>query len=419
MPALAPTAPGNLARNRPRWEIADILHEHGEAYRRNNPLPPSHLKVMRAIEVCRTAALGGHVERCTLCAFERQAYNSCRNRHCPKCQAMAKAKWLEARRSELLPVGYFHNVFTLPHELNPLALCNKKVVFNLLFQCVSETLQDFAADPKHGLGGKIGFTAVLHTWDQTLKEHIHLHCVIPAGVLADDGSRWVHARANYLFPVKAMSRLFRGKFIDLLKRAFHNGELIFPGQTTALGTQAGFSLLICQLWKKEWVVYSKAPFGSPQKVLDYLGRYVHRVAISNHRITNVENGNVSFAYRDRRDGDKLKEMTLPAEVFIGRFLLHVLPNSYMRIRHFGLLANRFKRRQLGRCRQLLDLPKELPILPKKTMQERMLQLTGIDVTQCPCCKLGRMVTILELHPVPIRAVKAPNGQPTKVVVDSS
>jgi hypothetical protein len=362
---------------------------------------------MHAIEVCRTAYLGGHMERCDQCGFERIAYNSCRNHHCPKCQTLTKAEWLEKRKAELLPVEYFHNVFTIPHKLNQIALCNKMVVYDILFKSVAQTLQEFA-DSKHGLGGKIGFTAILHTWDQKLLSHIHLHCVIPAGVLSSDGKRWIHSRKNFLFPVKALSKVFRGRFIDYLKKAFVKGDLIFPGQMAYLAVEEKFLQLIKQLWKKDWVVYSKAPFNGHEKVLDYLGRYTHRVAIANHRIVKVEAGQVTFRYRDRSDGDKCKLMTIAAQEFIRRFLLHVIPDSYKRTRHFGFLANRCKKRDLVRCRELLGLCADLPPIPAETMQEKMLRLTGVDVTVCPCCKQGRMRRVSEL---PMLSVYVPRDSP--------
>jgi len=408
MPSVAIQTAGSLESARPRYEVADIFREYGEQYRRSHSLPLSDLKVMHAIEVCRTAYLGGHLEQCDRCGFERIAYNSCRNRHCPKCQALAKAEWLEKRKTELLPVEYFHNVFTIPHELNQVARCNKKVVFDVLFKTVAETLQEFAGDPKHGLGGKIGFTAILHTWDQKLLSHIHLHCVIPAGVLSSDGQRGIHSRKNFLFPVKALSRVFRGKFIDYLKKAFVKDNLIFAGQIAYLATEENFSELIHQLWKKDWIVYSKAPFNGPEKVLDYLGRYTHRVAIANHRIVKVEDGLVTFRYRDRRDSDKCKQMTICAQEFIRRFLLHVLPDSYVRIRHYGFLANRCKREDMAKYRELLGLSAELPPVPEETTQEKMLRLTGVDVTECPRCKQGRMRRVIEL---PILAVCASRDSP--------
>jgi hypothetical protein len=373
---------------------------------------------MRAIEICRTAELGGHLERCDHCGYERNAYNSCRNRHCPKCQALAKAEWLEKRKAEVLPVEYFHNVFTIPHELNQIAICNKKVVYDILFKSVAETLQGFAADPKHGLGGKIGFTAILHTWDQKLLSHIHLHCVIPAGVLSFDGKTWIPSRKNFLFSVKALSRLFRGKFISYLKKAFAEGALIFPGRISPLAVEEHFMESISRLWEKDWVVYSKAPFNGPRKVLDYLGRYTHRVAIANHRIVRIKDGFVTFHYRDRTDGDKSKLMTISTEEFIRRFLLHVIPDSYKRIRHFGFLANRCKKRSLQQCRERLGLCSELTLISEEeTLQEKMLRLTGIDIAECPRCKQGRMKRVTEL---PIPMISISRDFPTaNVVFDTS
>jgi len=396
----AAKAAGKAQSLRPRYEVGDIFRGFGQSYRQKHSLPVSHLKVMRAIEICRTAELGGHLERCDHCGYERNAYNSCRNRHCPKCQALAKAEWLEKRRAELLPVEYFHNVFTIPHELNKIALYNKNVVYDILFKSVTQTLQEFAADPKHGLGGKIGFTAILHTWDQKLLSHIHLHCVIPAGVLSFDDKTWKPSRKNFLFSVKALSRVFRGKFISYLKKAFTEGKLIFPGRSSHLAVEDHFLQLISRLWKKDWVVYSKAPFNGPQKVLDYLSRYTHRVAIANHRIIKIKDGLVTFQYRDRTDGDKSKSMRINAEEFISRFLLHVIPDSYKRIRHFGFLANKCKKQKLRKCRELLGLSPEPPQIPEETLQEKMLRLTGADITECPRCKQGHMKRVMEL-PIPL------------------
>lgn len=378
---MLPLAHGRAAgEGRARPELADVFREHGQSYRRTHALPSSHLKVMRAIEVCRTSELGGHLEKCNTCGFERPAYNSCRNRHCPKCQSLAKAKWLQKQTSELLPVGYFHLVFTLPHELNGLILANKKILLSLLFKTVSQTLLEFG---RSRLGGTVGIIAVLHTWDQTLKDHFHLHCLIPAGALSFDQNRWVKARKNFLFPVKALSVVFRGKFLDLLKRASDRGKL-----NCAADAQ--------RLLKKNWVVYAKNPFGSPERVLDYLGRYTHRVALSNDRIVKVQDGKVTFAYRDRRDGDRLKVMTLDAEEFIRRFLLHVLPEGFMRVRHFGFLSNRAKKHSLCRCRELLGLSPALREVPNKSPQDLLLELTGLDLTRCPSCNQGTMVIVADL-----------------------
>ena len=381
---------GRPVSRKPLLEVADIFRQYSVSYCDKHNLPLSHLKVIHEIEVCRTAALGGHRERCDSCGFERNAYNSCRNRHCPKCQALAKAKWLEKRKSELIPVKYFHAVFTLPHELNPLVLCNKKEAFDLLFKTVPETIEQFAIDPNNGLGGKIGFIAILHTWDQKLLDHIHLHCLIPAGVLAFDGSCWIHTKKDFLFPVRALSKVFRGKFIDYLKKSYSKDKFIFPGTRSHLGTKEGFSDLINRLWKKEWVVYSKASFSEPEKVLEYLGLYTHRIAIANHRIFKVENGFVTFWYKDRKNDNERKTVTVSAEVFIRRFLLHVLPPAYRRIRHYGFLANRCKKQDLTLCKKVLGYSNEVSTIHNMTIQEMMLQLTGIDVVACPCCNNGRL-----------------------------
>ena len=329
-------------------ELADIFRSHGERYRRTHCLPASHLKVMRAVEVCRTKELGGHLKQCDTCGFEHPSYNSCRNRHCPKCQSLAKAKWLQKQSSELLPVGYFHLVFTLPHEFNRLILTHKKILLALLFKAVSETLLQFG---QRRFGGTLGITAVLHTWDQTLKDHFHLHCLIPAGALSFDHSRWRSARKNFLFPVKALSRVFRGKFLDLLEQTCDKGKI--PAANNAIKASR----------QKSWVLYAKKPFGSPQTVLDYLGRYTHRVALSNDRILKLENGQVTFTYRDRKDKDRLKPMPLDAQEFIRRFLLHVLPEGFVRVRHFGFLANRSKKHALPQCRKLSGLNPALPEIP--------------------------------------------------------
>lgn len=349
-------------------------------------MPPSHLKTMRAVSVCRTGHLGGHLEQCDRCGHERPVYNSCRNRHCPKCQAMPKARWLEQRKAELLPVPYFHTVFSVPHELNPLVLCNKEVLFNILFLSVSETLQKFAGTA----GGRIGFTSVLHTWDQKLNAHFHLHGLVTAGLLSSDGSRWIPLRKTYLFPVKALSKVYRGKFIFYLKKAHAEGSLVFPPGIAEQGTKEGFASIVRSLWKKEWVVYSKRPFAGPGQVLEYLGRYTHRVAISNNRIINVGNGEVTFDYKDRRDDSKRKSLTLDAHEFIRRFLLHVLPDSFMRIRHFGFMANRSKKENLARCRRLLGVNVASAGPSRPATRDLMLQLTGVDIAQCPCCKAGTM-----------------------------
>ena len=384
-----------LAAARRGVELADIVRAHGESYRRDHPLPVSHLKVMQAVERCRTAALGGHIEQCDSCGFERPAYNSCRNRHCPKCQSLAKLKWLEKQKSELLPVGYFHLVFTLPHQLNAVILSNKKTLLSHLFKAVGETLTDFG---RTRLGGQIGLITVLHTWDQTLLDHFHLHCLVPAGALSLDQNHWRPARKNFLFPVKALSIVFRGKFLDLLTRAFARNQLLFVGQTACLANPLAFRLLINALRNKPWIVYAKKPFGSPLHVIDYLGRYTHRVALSNDRIVSAHGREVSFRYRDRKNHDGKKTMTLDAHEFIRRFLLHVIPKGFVRVRHFGVLANRSKS-LLSKCRHLLDLNPALLKLPPKSVHQLMLELTGIDITRCPMCQKGTLLLLAEL-PIP-------------------
>jgi putative transposase/transposase-like zinc-binding protein len=366
---------------RARPELADVFRQYGERYCRIHPLPASHRKVMRAVEVCRTKELGGHLKQCDTCGFEHPSYNSCRNRHCPKCQSLAKAKWLEKQTAELLPVGYFHLVFTLPHVLNGVILAHKKILLTLLFKAVSETLLEFG---QRRFGATVGIIAVLHTWDQTLKDHFHLHCLIPAGALSFDHSRWRSARKNFLFPVTALSLVFRGKFLALLQHNIDRGKVQIKGEEVK---KAG---------KKNWVVYAKKPFGSPKTVLDYLGRYTHRVALSNDRILNVQNGQVTFSYRDRKDRDRKKTMTFDAQEFIRRFLLHILPGGFMRIRHFGFLANRSKRQALVQCRKLLDLDPALPAIPKQSAKDWLLKLTGIDLSRCPSCQQGTMIVVAEL-----------------------
>ena len=368
-------------QNKGRPELADIFRQYGQSYAKTHRLSAAQQKVMRAVETCRTAELGGHLKQCDRCGFEHPSYNSCRNRHCPKCQSLAKAQWFQKQSAELLPVGYFHLVFTLPHLFNGLILAHKKIVLSLLFKAVSETLLEFG---QRRLGGTVGIIAVLHTWDQKLQDHFHLHCLVPAGALSLDHSRWIKARRNFLFPVKALSVVFRGKFLDLLKQAGEQRRI----ETTSERIQA--------LREKNWVVYAKRPFGSPQTVLDYLGRYTHRVALSNDRILSAQDGQVTFTYRDRKDKDRLKSMVLGAEEFIRRFLLHVLPGGFMRIRHFGFLANRVKKRALPQCRKLLGLSPALPEMPKRSALDLLRELTGIDLSRCPSCKLGTMIIVGEL-----------------------
>ena len=398
---------------RPHCEVADIFRQYGQAYRQAHPLPWQQEKVMEAIVACRTAALGGHLEQCERCGHQRPVYNSCRNRNCPKCQALTKAQWLHDRQSELLPVGYFHSVFTLPHELNPLALANPVVVYNILFHSVAQTLQQFAADPQYGLGGQLGFTAVLHTWDQKLQPHIHLHCVIAGGALSFDRQRWIAAKPNYLFDVRELSRIFRDHFLEALCQAHGQGELRLPA---SLQTAEQFADLQSQLRAKDWVVFSKKSFAEPQHVLDYLGRYTHRIAISNHRLRAVADGQVTFDYRDRKHGNQVKQLTVPVFEFIRRFLLHVVPLAFCRIRHFGFLANRVKQESLARCRELLGVPNQPRPTWPGTVRERLLLLTGTDPTVCPHCQ-GRMVVVQRFPVLPV--VGSPEVSAAGVDWDSS
>jgi len=394
-PVVGGSSKEEVPLKRPRWEVADVVRLYGEPYCCDHSLPLSHLKVMHSIEACRTSYLGGHVEQCDSCGFERYAYNSCRNRHCPKCQALTKAKWLEDRKSELLPVGYFHTVFTIPHELNPIALRNKKAVYKILFKAASETLMEFG---KNNLGGQLGFLAILHTWDQKLLDHFHLHCVVAGGALSFDKNQWISARRNFLFSVRALSIVFRAKFTGHLIKAFLKGNLIFPGKISMLDDEKAFLLFVNKVKQKNWIVYCKKPFAGPQQVLDYIGRYTHKVAISNHRILNVDHDNVTFTYRDRINNNTLKSMTLQAQEFIRRFLLHVLPDGFVRIRHFGFLANRYKKDNIQKCREIIGHSEQIPETTEKNYQQRMLELTGIDITLCPCCKTGSMVMVEEIPP---------------------
>jgi len=365
-------------------ELADIFRSHGQSYQRTHRLSASQQKVMRAVSVCRTQELGGHLKQCDTCGFEHPTYNSCRNRHCPKCQSLAKAQWLEKQTSELLPVGYFHLVFALPHEFNRLILAHKKIGLSLLFKAVSETLLEFG---QTRLKGTLGIIAVLHTWDQTLKDHFHLHCLVPAGALSSNHSRWIGARPNFLFPVTALSQVFQGKFLALLQQACDKGK-IPPANNEIKASR-----------QKSWVVYAKKPFGSPQTVLDYLGRYSHRVALSNERILSVQNGQVTLSYRDRKDGNRKTTLPLNAQEFIRRFLLHVLPDGFMRIRHFGFLANRSKKQALAQCRRLLKIEAALPETPKESAKDLLLRITGIDLSRCPSCHRGTMIVVAELPPI--------------------
>lgn len=377
-------------------EVADIFRQAGPAYRQEHAdaLSRGQRCVMSAIERCRTAALGGHIEECDECAHQRIAYNSCRNRHCPKCQSLVRAQWLEDRQADLLPVDYFHVVFTLPKQIAAIAYQNKAVVYEILFQATAETLRTIAADPKH-LGAEIGFITILHTWGQNLLHHPHLHCVVPGGGLSADGKRWVSCRPKFFLSVNVLSRLFRRLFLTRLQAAFAAGQLRFFNSLEPLQAPRAFARYLAPLRRTEWVVYAKPPFGGPEHVLEYLGRYTHRVAISNNRLIGLDDGKVSFRWKDYRDESRQKVMSLDAPEFIRRFLLHVLPHGFQRIRHYGLLANRHRAAKLARCRQLLSTPVPAANLTDAALdyRDRYEILTGKSLRVCPHCGHGHMVCI--------------------------
>lgn len=372
---------------RPALELADVINRHGQ--RLGDDLPGEHRRILTALSSCRTAALGGHVHRCDHCRHQRIAYNSCRNRHCPKCQASACARWMDARAGELLPVQYFHVVFTLPDAFNALALANKRVLYGVLFDAVAQTLLEVAANPKH-LGARIGFLAILHTWGQNLSLHPHVHCVVPGGGLSPDGSRWISCKSGFFLPVRVLSRVFRGKFIDLLKHAHASNPL------HGIADDAELHAPIDASRASDWVVYAKPPFGGPEQVLKYLARYTHRIAISNRRLLSIDDPGVNFQYKDYAHGNRPRTMTLDAGEFLRRFLLHAVPSGFMRIRHFGLLANRFRTTNLTRCRELLAAP------PPPPVQHCSAGDTAADTPdRCPICGQGRMIRAGFVRPIMI------------------
>jgi hypothetical protein len=347
---------------------------------------------MRAIEVCRTAALGGHVEQCGQCQYTRISYNSCRNRHCPKCQSLSRARWVESRKTELLPVEYFHVVFTVPDQIAALAFYNQETVYHLLFRAAAETLLTIARDRKH-LGADIGFFAILHTWGQNLLFHPHLHCVVPGGGLAPDGDRWIACRPGFFLSVRVLSRLFRRLFLEALQKAFAQHQLRFFAELASLHDPAAFARYLDLLRDVEWVVYAKPPFGGPHQVLEYLGRYTHRVAISNQRLLTLANGHVTFQWKDYRHAHQSKVMQLAAEEFIRRFLLHTLAKGFPRIRYYGLLANCRRRARLALCRQLLAVPASDLLPQPKDYRDLYEALTAQSLTRCPRCGAGVMVRV--------------------------
>ncbi len=386
--------------SRPPWEVADVVRRYGDHYRRSQggSLPTSHERVLRAITACRTAALGGHVDACDACGVRQISYNSCRNRHCPKCQSVARGRWLAARKLELLPVEYFHVVFTVPHEVAQIGLQNKRRFYNVLFRATAETLRTIAADPKH-LGAEIGFLAVLHSWGQTLMFHPHLHCIVPGGGIDRARSRWISCRPGFFLPVRVLSRLFRRRFLETLKGAYARGELSFHGRFAELRCAEHFSRWTERARGREWVVYAKPPFGGPEKVLEYLGRYTHRVAISNYRILNIADDHVAFRWRDYRHGNQVRKMRLPATEFIRRFLLHVLPDRFVRIRHFGFLANRGRIGNIERARELLGQRAGIGAHVLQSLEaEEAEQLDEVEARRCPECGRGVLRCVEMLRP---------------------
>lgn len=381
------------------FEVADIFRACGGKCRaaHGEEMPLRQHRAMQAIEACRTAELGGHVEECSACGHERISYNSCRNRHCPKCQFLDKERWLESRKEDLLPIRYFHVVFTLPEALRSVALRNQRIIYGLLFKAANETLQELATDPRH-LGARIGFVALLHTWSRTLTDHPHIHCIVTGGGLCLDGKRWIACRKKFLFPVAVLSRLFRGKLLSYLKRAYRSGKIEFAGRIASLGEERNFQRLLSELYRKEWVVYCKPPFKNAQKAMEYLGRYTHRVALANERVIGFDGERVTFTYRDSTDHDQVKRMSLDAFEFIRRFLLHVLPDGFMKIRHFGILSNRNRKTKLARCKMLLGVKQNGESSEPESWRDLFMRLTGTDLTICPACGKGRMVVKETLLP---------------------
>ena len=385
---------------RPPWEVADVIRRAGSKFleRYQQSLTWAQVKVLTAIAHCRTAALGGHRDRCLRCGYQTISYNSCRNRHCPKCQTSAREKWLHQRQQELLPVGYYHLVFSLPHSLVPLVWQNKRVLFTLLFEATAATLLEVAADPKH-LGAELGFLSILHTWGQTLQPHPHVHCVVLGGGLSPDHQRWIASPTHFFLPVKVLSRVFRGKFVEGLRHAARNGRLTFYGECLPWANPPSFAAFLRTLFREDWVVYAKPPFGGPAHVLQYLARYTHRVAISNHRILSVTDSHVTFRWKDYAHHSRQRTMSLTGEEFLRRFLQHVLPKGFPRIRYFGWLANRRRKHLLPLCRLLLaQMPPAAPLVPP---HESALWL-------CPSChgpmQVIERLTALQILDTVIRKV---------------
>ncbi len=386
---------------RPTLEVAEIFRRFGDRFRLEaGALSLAQRRVMTAIERCRTAALGGHVEQCDRCHYTRVWYNSCRNRHCPKCQSLARAHWIERRNAEILNCPYFHVIFTVPETIAAIAYLNKAVVYGILFRAAATTLRTIAGDPKH-LGAEIGFFAVLHTWGQQLQHHPHVHCVVTGGGLSRGSTRWIACRPGFFLPVRILSRLFRRLFLQYLQDAFDAGRLRFVGALDSLSDTTAFARHLAPARTTEWVVYAKRPFAGPRQVLDYVGRYTHRVAISNNRLVDITTDQVRFQWRDYRAESEPKTMTLAATEFIRRFLLHVLPAGFQRIRYYGLLGNRHRSGKLARCRQLLGITPppaaaaSAPTTAAPDYRDRVEALTGLSLRVCPICHAGGMVAVVD------------------------
>lgn len=377
-------------------QVADVFRRYGQDYRQQHgaSLSMAQRRAMTAIELCRTAALGGHVERCDNCGHQRVWYNSCRSRHCPSCQSLARAEWLADRQAELLDTQYFHVVFTVPQEIAGIACQNKAAVYDILFRAAAETLRTIAADPAH-LGAEIGFFGVLHTWGSNMLFHPHIHFVVPGGGISRDGTRWISCRPGFFLPVRVLSRLFRRLFLQYLVNAYRAGRLTFFSSLQHLSDSASFLRYLAPLRTTEWIVYAKPPFAGPQQVLDYVGRYTHRIAISNNRLLSIDDGKVCFRWKDYRNDNRVRTMTLTAEEFIRRFLLHILPEGFQRIRYYGFLCNRYREHKLARCRVLLGMATQPSSLgePSDDYRDRYEALTGASLKECPACHHGHMIVV--------------------------
>jgi hypothetical protein len=382
---------------RPRLEVAEVIRSCYGAFleKYGAELTPEQRRALDDLAACRTAALGGHVLGCPECGHQEISYNSCGNRHCPKCHGTAAARWLEAQAADLLDVPYFHVVFTLPRALDPIALVNPREVYGLLMRAAAETLIEVAADPRH-LGAEIGALAVLHTWGQNLELHPHVHCVVPGGGLSPDGTRWIGSRPNFFLPVRVLSRVFRGKFLAGLRAAFVGGRLRFPGEQASLAGPKEFDRLLSEAVGTDWVVYAKPPFGGPEVVLKYLARYTHRVAISNHRLLELKDGQVRFRWRDYAHGGRWRTMTLSAIEFVRRFLMHVLPSGFVRMRHYGILSNRHRRERLALCRELLGVAAGSEGEGAELIARPDGAWPVTPTRACPICGAGRLIVIAEL-----------------------